>query len=100
LVSSNIPQIIDLASKNRLPAIYHRDEYVDRGGLMSYGADDNEEYQRTAVIVDKILEGTKPANIPVEQSSKFEFVVNLKAAKQIGLTIPPEVLARANRIIR
>jgi putative tryptophan/tyrosine transport system substrate-binding protein len=93
-------RIIELAAKYRLPAIHYREDFVEQGGLMSYGADDVESFKRVAVMVDKILKGTKPADIPVEQSSKFEFVVNLKSAKQLGITIPPDVLARANRIIR
>ena len=92
--------ILSLAAKHRLPAIYTREEFVDNGGLMSYGADEDEPIKRIAVMIDKILKGTKPADIPVEQPTKFEFIVNLKAAKQIGLTIPPEVLARANRLIK
>jgi putative ABC transport system substrate-binding protein len=92
--------IIELAAKYRLPAIYYREDFVEQGGLMSYGADEIEPFKRVASMVDKILKGTKPAEIPVEQSTKFEFVINLRTAKQIGLTIPPEVLARANRIIK
>jgi putative ABC transport system substrate-binding protein len=92
--------IIELAAKYRLPAIYYREDFVEQGGLMSYGADEVEPFKRVASMVDKILKGTKPAEIPVEQSTKFEFVINLRTAKQIGLTIPPEVLARANRIIK
>ena len=93
-------QIADLAAKNRLPAIYARGDYVDSGGLMSYGADQIEPYKRVAVFVDKILKGTKPADLPVEQPTKFELIINLKAAKQIGLTIPPNVLARADKVIK
>ena len=93
-------RIVDLAVKYRLPAIYSQDEFVEAGGLMSYGADFDDLYRRTAVYVDKILKGAKPADLPVQQATKFEFVINLKAAKQIGLTIPPEVLARANRVIK
>jgi putative tryptophan/tyrosine transport system substrate-binding protein len=100
LVSSNQKQIVALATQNRLPTIYPRGDYVESGGLMSYGADRAEPYRRAAVIVDKILKGTKPTDIPVEQPTKFEFVINLKAAKQIGLRIPPNVLARADRVIR
>jgi ABC-type uncharacterized transport system substrate-binding protein len=96
----NQKQIIELAAKYRLPAIYYREDFVEQGGLMSYGADEVEPFKRVAAMVDKILKGAKPADIPVEQSSKFEFVVNLKTAKQLGVTIPPEVLARANRVIR
>ncbi|MGZ8497332.1 MAG: ABC transporter substrate-binding protein, partial [Candidatus Binatia bacterium] len=94
------PRVIELAAKNLLPAIYTRDERVTQGGLMSYGADDAESHQRAAVMIDKIFKGTKPADIPVEQPMKFEFIINLKAAKQIGLTIPPNVLVRADKVIR
>src|SRR6266545_3351953 len=97
LVSSSRKQIADLATKHRLPAIYPRADYVESGGLMSYGADRAEPYGRAAVMVDKILKGTKPADIPVEQPTKFELIINLKTAKQIGLTIPPNVLARADK---
>ena len=93
-------RIVELAGKYRLPAIYPRKEFVDEGGLMSYGEDSTDLYRRAAVYVDKILKGAKPADLPVQQATKFEFVINLKAAKQIGLTIPPEVLARANKVIR
>jgi len=100
LAASNIPKVVELAAKNHLPAIATRGEYVTLGLLMSYAADDTEVFQRAAAIIDKILKGTKPADIPVEQPTKFEFVINLKAAKQIGLTIPPNVLARADRVIK
>ena len=90
--------IIDLAAKYRLPAIYDRSEFVIAGGLMSYGPDRSESYRRAAVFVDRVLKGAKAADIPVEQPKKFEFIINLKAAKQIGLTIPPNVLARADRV--
>jgi ABC-type uncharacterized transport system substrate-binding protein len=93
-------RIVELAGKYRLPAIYFSKEYVDEGGLMSYGADFEDLYRRAAVYVDKILKGAKPADLPVQQATKFEFVINLKAAKQIGLTIPPDVLARANKVIK
>jgi len=93
-------RIVELAVKYRLPAIYPEKEYVDEGGLMSYGADSTDLYRRAAVYVDKILKGAKPADLPVQQATKFEFVINLQGAKQIGLTIPPDVLARANRVIR
>jgi ABC-type uncharacterized transport system substrate-binding protein len=92
--------IIGLASMYRLPAIYERSEYVDEGGLVVYGASINDLFHRAASYVDKILKGAKPADLPVEQPSKFELVINLKTAKQIGLTIPPNVLARADRVIR
>jgi putative ABC transport system substrate-binding protein len=93
-------EIIDLARKFRLPAIYPQREYVDDGGLMAYGVDFGDLYRRTAVTVNKVLRGAKPADIPVEQPTKFELVINLKTAKQIGLTIPPNVLARADKVIR
>jgi len=93
-------KIIALAAKYRLPAIYYREDFVERGGLMSYGADRAEPFKRVAAMVDKILKGAKPADIPVEQSTKFELVINLKTVKQIGLTIPPNVLARATKVIR
>jgi putative ABC transport system substrate-binding protein len=93
-------QFVELVAKSRLPAIYGASNYVDAGGLMSYGADRNAQLQRAAVYVDKILKGTKPADLPVEQPMKFEFIVNLTAAKQIGLTIPPNVLVRADKVIR
>ena len=93
-------RIAELATKNRLPAIYTRGDYVESGGLMSYGTDFAEAYRRLASMVDKILKGTKPVDIPVEQPKKFELMINLKAAKQIGLTIPPNVLARADKVIR
>ncbi|TMA07033.1 MAG: ABC transporter substrate-binding protein [Deltaproteobacteria bacterium] len=93
-------KIAELAIKSRLPAIYNRSEFVEAGGLMTYGASIPDLYRRAATYVDKILKGTKPADLPVQQPIKFEFVINLKAAKQIGLTIPPNVLARADRVIR
>ena len=93
-------QIVDLAVKNRLPATYVRPEFVADGGLMTYGVNMNDLYRRAATYVDKILKGAKPADLPVEQPMKFELVINLKAAKQIGLTIPPNVLARADRVIK
>jgi putative ABC transport system substrate-binding protein len=93
-------RIVELAGKNRLPAIYPQKEFVDEGGLMSYGADYADLYRRAAVYVDKILKGAKPADLPVQQATKFEFIINLKAAKQIGLTIPVRVLERANKVIQ
>jgi putative ABC transport system substrate-binding protein len=93
-------RIVELAGKYRLPAIYFQKEFVDEGGLMSYGVDLVDLYRRAAGYVDKILKGTKPADLPVQQAAKFEFVINLKAAKQIGLTLSPEFLSRANRVIR
>ena len=93
-------QIVELAAKHRLPAIYFQKEFVDEGGLMFYGADVDDLFRRAAVYVDKILKGAKPADLPVQQATKFEFVINLKAAKQIGLTLSPEFLARANKVIK
>jgi len=93
-------RIVELAGKYQLPAIYFSKEYVDAGGLMSYGADYDDLFRRAAVYVDKILKGAKPGDLPVQQATKFELVINLKAAKQAGLTIPPNVLARADRVIR
>ena len=93
-------RIVELAGQHRLPAIYFQKEFVDEGGLMSYGTDFADLFRKAAHYVDKILKGAKPADLPVQQATKFEFVINLKAAKQISVTIPPEVLARANRVIR
>jgi putative ABC transport system substrate-binding protein len=100
IVFSQRAQILDLAVKNRLPVMYFQTEYVDAGGLMSYSANPNDLARRAATYVDKILKGAKPADLPVEQPKKFDFVINLKAAKQIGLTVPPNVLVRADRVIR
>jgi ABC-type uncharacterized transport system substrate-binding protein len=93
-------RIVELAGKYQLPAIYPQREFVDDGGLMSYGVDLTDLYRRSAIYVDKILRGAKPADLPVQQATKFEFVINLNAAKQIGLTIPVRVLERANQVIR
>ncbi len=93
-------QVADLAVKNRLPAVYGQPEYVDAGGLMFYGASITDLYWRAATYVDKILKGRKPADLPVEQPIKFELIINLKAAKQIGLTIPQSVLYRADKVIK
>jgi putative ABC transport system substrate-binding protein len=92
--------IVELAARYRLPAIYFQKEFVDEGGLMSYGADYVDLHRRSAVYVDKILKGARPTDLPVQQATKFEFVINLKAAKQIGLTIPVRVLERANQVIK
>jgi putative ABC transport system substrate-binding protein len=93
-------RIVELAAKHRLLSIYFSKEFVEEGGLMSYGVDYGDLYRRAAVYVDKILKGAKPGDLPVQQATKFEFIINLKAAKQIGLTIPVRVLERANRVIR
>jgi len=93
-------RIADFAAKSRLPAIFHWSDYAEAGGLMSYGADPMALFRRAAVFADKILKGSKPADLPVERPTKFELVINLKAAKQIGLTIPPNLLARADRVIK
>jgi putative ABC transport system substrate-binding protein len=100
VLNSQRQQVVDIAAKNRLPVIYPFAAFVEAGGLASYGVSYNDLYRRAATYVDKILKGTKPADLPVEQPKKFEFIVNLKAAKQIDLTIPPNVLARADKVIR
>jgi putative ABC transport system substrate-binding protein len=100
VINSHHKQIVDLAVKSRLPAIYPWPEPVEVGGLMAYGVNLNDLARRAATYVDKILKGAKPADLPVERPTKFEFIINLKAAKQIGLTIPPNVLARADRVIK
>ena len=100
ILNAHRKQIVELAVKHRLPATYARPEFVEAGGLMTYGTSYNDLFRRAATYVDKILKGAKPADLPVEQPTKFEFIVNLKAAKQIGLTIPPNVLARADRVIK
>jgi len=100
LLETHRTRIAELAVKSQLPAIYSLAPYVEAGGLMSYGTNFDDLYRRAATYVDKILKGSKPADLPVEQPTKFEFIVNLKTAKQIGLTIPPNVLARADRVIR
>ena len=98
--NSHRTQVVELAGKSRLPAMYSIREYVEAGGLMSYGVSEADLFRRAATYVDKILKGAKPADLPVEQPRKFEFVINLKTAKQIGLTVPPNVLARADKVIR
>jgi ABC-type uncharacterized transport system substrate-binding protein len=100
VIANRQTEIIELAIKSRLPAIYYRAEFVEAGGLMSYGVSFTDLYRRAATYVDKILKGAKPADLPVEQPIKFELMINLKTAKQIGLTIPPNVLARANRVVQ
>ena len=100
LAANHRKEIVELAAKSRLPAVYYRDSFAESGGLMSYGADLADHFRRAADFIEKILKGSKPADLPVEQPKKYEFIVNLKAAKQIGLTIPPNVLARANRVIK
>jgi putative tryptophan/tyrosine transport system substrate-binding protein len=100
IASAGRTQVVDLAVKSRLPVIYTGRLFVEAGGLMTYGVNQNDVDRRAATYVDKILKGAKPADLPVEQPTKFEFIINLKAAKQIGLTIPPNVLARADRVIK
>jgi putative tryptophan/tyrosine transport system substrate-binding protein len=100
LMNANQKRTVGFALKSRLPSMYYAREGVDAGGLMYYGADEADSYRRVAYYVDRILKGAKPADLPVEQPTKFEFVINLKTAKQIGLTIPPELLARATKLIK
>ena len=100
LISTQRRQVLEFAAKNRLPAMYTSSDYVEAGGLMSYGPNTADLWRRAADFVDKILKGTKPAELPVEQPMRFEFVVNLQTANQLGLTIDPNVLARATKIIR
>ena len=100
LLSANQKRTVGFVLKSRLPSVFATRAAVDAGGLMSYSADEADSYRRVAYFVDRILKGTKPADLPVEQPTKFEFVINLKTAKQIGLTIPPEVLARATKLIK
>ena len=100
LLNSERKQLVELAVKNRLPAIYYTGDLVEAGGLMTYGVNRNDLARRAATYVDKILKGAKPAELPVEQPKKFELIINLKAAKQIGLTIPPNALARADKVIK
>jgi len=100
LLTTNRKRLVELAAKSRCPAMYGLSEFVDVGGLMFYGASLSDMYRRAATYVDKILRGAKPTDLPVEQPTKFEFIINLKAAKQIGLTVPPTVLARADKVIK
>jgi putative ABC transport system substrate-binding protein len=100
LINTQQRQVLDFAAKNRLPAMYHSPEFVEAGGLMSYAPNYADLFRRAADFVDKILKGARPADLPVEQPTKFEFLVNLKTAKQIGLTIPQKVLERADKVIR
>ena len=100
VLTPHIKKFAELAVKNRLPAMYPDRRHVEAGGLMTYGVSEPDLDRRTAAYVDKILKGRKPADLPVEQPMKFELIINLKAAKQIGLTIPPNVLARADRVIK
>ncbi len=100
VATSQRAHIAILAAKSRLPVIYPQSDYMDAGGLMFYGLSISDLFRRAATYVDKILKGSKPVDLPVEQPTKFEFIVNLKAAKQIGLTIPPNVLTRADKVIR
>jgi putative ABC transport system substrate-binding protein len=100
VLSENRERILNFAVKNRLPATYPNESWVESGGLMTYGTNLADLWRRAAIFVDKIVKGAKPTDLPVEQPLKFDFLINLKAAKQIGLTIPPNVLARADRVIR
>jgi putative tryptophan/tyrosine transport system substrate-binding protein len=100
VIGSQRTQVVELAVKSQLPVIYASQATVEAGGLMAYGVNNLDLDRRAAAYVDKILKGTKPADLPVEQPKKFEFIINLKAAKQIGLTIPPNVLARADRVLK
>jgi putative ABC transport system substrate-binding protein len=100
LINTQQRQVLDFAAKNRLPAMYAERQFVEAGGLMSYAPNSTDQWRRAADFVDKILKGTKPAEIPVEQPMKFEFIVNLIAAKQIGVTVAPNMLVRADRVIR
>jgi putative ABC transport system substrate-binding protein len=100
LLTPRSKRIADLTVKYRLPSMFESDDFVEAGGLMSYESNDADSFRRAAVFVDKILKGAKPADLPVEQPTKFELVINLKTAKQIGVTIPPNVLARADKVIK
>jgi putative tryptophan/tyrosine transport system substrate-binding protein len=100
LINAHRTQIVKFAAQNRLPTMFGEEGLMDAGGLMSYGPDYRDLFRRAAVYVDKILKGAKPSDLPVEQPTKFELVINLKTAKQIGLTTPPNILARADRVIK
>jgi putative ABC transport system substrate-binding protein len=100
VLNSYQKRILDFIAQHRLPAIFENRTWVEAGGLMSYGADYADAHRRAATLMDKILKGSKPAELPVEQPTKFELVINLKTANQIGVTIPPNVLARADRVIK
>jgi putative tryptophan/tyrosine transport system substrate-binding protein len=100
LMRAHQKRIVGLTLRSRLPSIYYDREFVDAGGLMSYGADEAESYRRVAYFVDRILKGAKPADLPIEQPTKFEFVINQKTAKQIGVTIPQSLLYRADKVIK
>jgi putative ABC transport system substrate-binding protein len=99
MLASERSRVVALAAKNRLPAVYPLREFVDAGGLMAYGPNAVDLYRRAATYIDRILKGAKPADLPVEQASKYELVINLRTAKALGLTIPPSVLARADQVI-
>ena len=99
-LTANRKRIVDFAAKNRLPAMYHNEDFIEAGGLMTYAPSLLDMHRRAATFVDKILKGTKPADLPVEQPMKFDFIISLKTAKQIGVTIPPNFLVRANKVIR
>jgi putative ABC transport system substrate-binding protein len=99
VIERNLAEVVALAAKQRLPALYFFHQFPDAGGLMSYGSNVNDIHRRSAAFVDKILKGAKPADLPIEQPTKFELVINLKTAKALGLTIPPSLLARADQVI-
>ena len=99
IVNSNLNQILEFAAKNRLPAMYFTSEFVEAGGPMSYAPNFAEQFRRAAIYVDKILRGAIPGDLPIEQPTKFELIINLKTAKQIGMTVPANILARADRVI-
>ena len=99
IFAGNLKQLAELATKNRLPSTFHLKEYADYGGLIAYGVDRTDQFRRAAGYVDKILKGAKPADLPVEQPTKFELVINLKTAKALGLKLPPSLVARADGII-